>query len=433
MVREDDPFHLRWISLRLYNAFHELYESLSFESQGCSFAMGREEDRLRVGDDPEVLILRMRQYQKAAHVVNAMRIVLEKGPDASLDEPFQWAQTITGYNPPINPDRKLAPQKDFILSTVTGLMLEHAPPDVSNLNEGEKLKVAGRVLAEEALNLKQDLRSRRRRGEQAEQVIGGRIGDLAQRIALLRLSPYAKPALDATDGPSASICTISPSLRSRSAAGAASSAIRRPPSCRPRRLSPPSTERRCPPRSRSNCRPSARAFVERGENLLAFGLPGRGTTHIVCAIGHELHFTETNRFADFLVHEAAHVFHNCKRRTIGLPGTRYREWLLDIEFRKRETFAYACEVYSRVLELAPKVKDRPGLIEECAANFTPGDERVDSDELADILCEAARARNGWKHILGRCAPPRRERRAARAAVGVGSPAAWCSTDTEPSA
>ena len=30
------------------------------------------------------------------------------------------------------------------------------------------------------------------------------------------------------------------------------------------------------------------AFVSRGENLLAFGLPGRGKTHIVCAIGHEL-------------------------------------------------------------------------------------------------------------------------------------------------
>jgi DNA replication protein DnaC len=29
-------------------------------------------------------------------------------------------------------------------------------------------------------------------------------------------------------------------------------------------------------------------FVDRGENLLAFGLPGRGKTHIVCAIGHEL-------------------------------------------------------------------------------------------------------------------------------------------------
>jgi DNA replication protein DnaC len=29
-------------------------------------------------------------------------------------------------------------------------------------------------------------------------------------------------------------------------------------------------------------------FVERGENLLAFGLPGRGKTHLCCAIGHQL-------------------------------------------------------------------------------------------------------------------------------------------------
>ncbi len=29
-------------------------------------------------------------------------------------------------------------------------------------------------------------------------------------------------------------------------------------------------------------------FVERAENVLAFGLPGRGKTHLVCALGHEL-------------------------------------------------------------------------------------------------------------------------------------------------
>jgi DNA replication protein DnaC len=29
-------------------------------------------------------------------------------------------------------------------------------------------------------------------------------------------------------------------------------------------------------------------FIERGENLLVFGLPGRGKTHVVAAIGHEL-------------------------------------------------------------------------------------------------------------------------------------------------
>jgi DNA replication protein DnaC len=29
-------------------------------------------------------------------------------------------------------------------------------------------------------------------------------------------------------------------------------------------------------------------FVERGENVLCFGLPGRGKSHLMCAIGHEL-------------------------------------------------------------------------------------------------------------------------------------------------
>ena len=29
-------------------------------------------------------------------------------------------------------------------------------------------------------------------------------------------------------------------------------------------------------------------FVERAENVLAFGLPGRGKTHLLCAVGHEL-------------------------------------------------------------------------------------------------------------------------------------------------
>jgi hypothetical protein len=64
------------------------------------------------------------------------------------------------------------------------------------------------------------------------------------------------------------------------------------------------------------------------------------------------YFTEEDPFADFVVHEAAHVFHNWKRRYAGLPFTRRREWLLPIEFRMRETFAYACEAYSRIVEVA---------------------------------------------------------------------------------
>lgn len=116
------------------------------------------------------------------------------------------------------------------------------------------------------------------------------------------------------------------------------------------------------------------------------------------------YFAESNPFADIVVHEAAHIFHNCKRHTIGLAETRTREWLLDIRYQKRETFAYACEAYARILERAPKLPDRPALAKEYAAKARVSDERVDPTEVNDILAAACVARNGWKVILARCAP-----------------------------
>jgi hypothetical protein len=118
------------------------------------------------------------------------------------------------------------------------------------------------------------------------------------------------------------------------------------------------------------------------------------------------YFRSTGRFDDFVVHEAAHIFHNCKRQTIGLPETRTREWLLAIDYRKRETFAYACESYSRILELGPSRSDRQALLYDVAQHPLPPDDRVDGEEYVDILREAVAARNGFKHILQRCAPPR---------------------------
>jgi hypothetical protein len=63
------------------------------------------------------------------------------------------------------------------------------------------------------------------------------------------------------------------------------------------------------------------------------------------------YFQTEEPLADFIVHEVAHIFHNCKRKRIGLPFPRRREWLLEIDFAKRETFACACEAYSRLLEV----------------------------------------------------------------------------------
>lgn len=140
-----------------------------------------------------------------------------------------------------------------------------------------------------------------------------------------------------------------------------------------------------------------------------------------CYVSHE-YFVEGDPFADFIVHEAAHIFHNCKRRTVGLRETRTREWLLDIEYRKRETFAYSCEAYSRVLERGKNPTERRVLAAEYASVARISEERVDAAEVASIVQAAAAARNGWKVILSRCAPASRpmsalaQLKAARARV-----------------
>lgn len=76
------------------------------------------------------------------------------------------------------------------------------------------------------------------------------------------------------------------------------------------------------------------------------------------------YFNEHHRFEDFPVHEAAHVFHNCKRATVGRPQKPRHEWLLEIDVHKRETFAYACEAFSRVVDLSLRSAERPVLVEE---------------------------------------------------------------------
>ncbi len=77
-----------------------------------------------------------------------------------------------------------------------------------------------------------------------------------------------------------------------------------------------------------------------------------------CYVSPDYFAEDDDPFADFIVHEAAHIFHNCKRRTLGLRETRTKEWLLDIEFLKRETFAYSCEAYARIVARAKNPTER---------------------------------------------------------------------------
>jgi len=121
------------------------------------------------------------------------------------------------------------------------------------------------------------------------------------------------------------------------------------------------------------------------------------------------YFEEQNTFDDYAVHEAAHIFHNCKRKAIDLPEIRGREWLLDIDFRKRETFAYACETYSRLIACGHDTAARKVLLSTYAQETMPAPSELDAHEYLDILSDAVAAQNGWKRILARCAARRGHR------------------------
>jgi len=121
-------------------------------------------------------------------------------------------------------------------------------------------------------------------------------------------------------------------------------------------------------------------------------------------------------FDDFVVHECAHVLHDAKPERIGLPERRTRERLVDLQFRKRETFAYACEAYHMIVEHSPRPRDRVTLAAELIDRGVPSDETVDKDELVDILREASTVRNGWKRILERCGQRRARSHVSRAII-----------------
>ena len=93
--------------------------------------------------------------------------------------------------------------------------------------------------------------------------------------------------------------------------------------------------------------------------------------------------------------------------------------LTPIDFRKLETFAHACEAYSRILEHAGDGAERRRLLSEYVSTWMPADERVEPDDLFGALTEAVGARNGWKRILQHCAPPPRGRRDNEVVPGEG--------------
>ena len=106
---------------------------------------------------------------------------------------------------------------------------------------------------------------------------------------------------------------------------------------------------------------------------------------------------ETNDpYSDVVVHEGAHMLHYLKPSHYGLHVRRGQERFVDTEFCHRELFAYSCEAYSRVV-LHGERKSRVAFADKMqqeAFSFPRGQ----IEEVAALVLEAARARNGWRVI-----------------------------------
>lgn len=122
--------------------------------------------------------------------------------------------------------------------------------------------------------------------------------------------------------------------------------------------------------------------------------------NLQCFVSPE-YFDEKCPFADYIVHETAHLFHNCRRSAIGLPETRQRKYLLNIHFAKREVFAYASEAWSQIYERSSTIAGRRELAGQFNG-FGVDDCYADPVEVVAVVRNACSARNGWKFILSHC-------------------------------
>ncbi len=107
-------------------------------------------------------------------------------------------------------------------------------------------------------------------------------------------------------------------------------------------------------------------------------------------------FAEARPFSDVVVHEVAHLLHGIRREALGWAPPA--GLVLPVPPRRRETFAYACEVWACVTREAPAADARRALLSTFRATSTPADARVSRSQLDGLLASAADSAGGWEVI-----------------------------------
>lgn len=107
-------------------------------------------------------------------------------------------------------------------------------------------------------------------------------------------------------------------------------------------------------------------------------------------------FAEARPWSDVVVHEVAHLLHTMRRSEI-TGGDKSAGVLLPVPPRRRETFAYACEVWACIDRMAPE--SRSAALVDYRDSATPPDARVDRQAL-DRLLAAAAGGGAWGSLAG---------------------------------
>jgi hypothetical protein len=110
------------------------------------------------------------------------------------------------------------------------------------------------------------------------------------------------------------------------------------------------------------------------------------------------YYENNQSIEDFIIHEIAHFFHNSKYECIGIKEIE-DQFLLDIEYYKREIFAYSIEFYSKIKYLIQKGQNEKELLHEFEKLDIPNEE---SKIIKILVKEALKKRDGWQYIYQEC-------------------------------
>lgn len=132
----------------LAKVFWELDDGLIREAAFARHSFDEDGERRAHGLDPEIIIRRAKQLERAAGIVRRVRVALETGPGDDAGLGLGWAGNFIWPESPLHPREKLAPFKEEALLAIVHAveLATGVQPAQSGSDIDARFAVAGKVL-----------------------------------------------------------------------------------------------------------------------------------------------------------------------------------------------------------------------------------------------------------------------------------------------